>query len=131
MSAIAEIAHLNKVKYGDFKLAMKILFQSFTVESENPTEQVLLESKEQFVVDFQTLMEKYLQSPYVSSRKYKLVIIDFIDQLNSQRELIELLKSGISPDDLKIAAQRLGDKSQSTFSSKKTDKKTKNISKQI
>jgi hypothetical protein len=119
MSATTEITQVNKIKYSDFKLAMKILFQSFTVQAESHAEALHLETKEQFVMDFQVLMEKYLQSPYASSKKYKLAIIDFIDQLNSQREVLELMKSGMTLDDMKLAAKRIGDKSQSTFSSKK------------
>ena len=51
-------------------------------------------------------------------RKNKLELINFLDKLNTQKELLELAKGQTNITDIRKAAKRLGKKSQSAFKTK-------------
>jgi hypothetical protein len=117
MSAITNIDTLNRIKSSDFKVIGKILFEFLAFEWANRDDN-LLQKREELAVDLSQFLNKYLDSEVLKSDKYKLAIIDLIDKLNAQKEIFELAKQGLSESNIKLAAERLANKSQSTFSSK-------------
>jgi hypothetical protein len=60
------------------------------------------------------LLEQYLDET-VLDKQSKLAVVKVLDKMILQKELIELSIQGRSHEDLKIAAERLGKKSQSAF----------------
>jgi len=62
------------------------------------------------------LLEQYLDEAALNKQS-KLAVVKVLDKMILQKELIELSIQGRSNEDLKIAAERLGRKSQSAFGS--------------
>jgi hypothetical protein len=117
MSTALNISQLNKIKEEDFDDLPKMLSASIWLDTESLT-YALLQKKELFVDVMTTFFEKCMELDLLPSREHKVMLIRLIDKLNSQKELLALRNGEINEDDLKIAARRLGKKSQSAFSSK-------------
>lgn len=62
------------------------------------------------------LMEKSLQLNLNMEKDMKLQIMKLLDTINLRKELLEVFENNIEESDLKKASNRLGKKSQSTFS---------------
>jgi hypothetical protein len=60
------------------------------------------------------LLEQYLDETALDNQS-KVAVVKVLDKMILQKELIELSIQGRSIEDLKIAAERLGRKSQSAF----------------
>jgi hypothetical protein len=69
------------------------------------------------ISSFVKLMDKYLELKVID-KKNRIEIINFIDKLNLQKELLDLQKGVSNMKDIKVAAHRLGRKSQSAFLTK-------------
>lgn len=64
------------------------------------------------------LLTKILMNDTGISRNAKLNVVDLLDKINTQKEILEMIKSKVSPEDLLIASKRLSKKSQSAFEMK-------------
>lgn len=62
------------------------------------------------------LMEKSLQLNLNMQKDMKLQIMKLLDAINLRKEILEVFGNDIKESDLKKASNRLGKKSQSTFS---------------
>lgn len=117
MTRIQEIENLNKINHEDFQIVMESMFESLLIKREYKSLEVL-EKKEELLDMFSSFIEKYLEMRFGVSGKNKIQFINLIDKLNLQREALEYSKDKNSYDSLKVAAERLGKKSQSAFSIK-------------
>ena len=117
MAALQEIESINQINEQDLSNVTKIVLESLMIKR-NSKKHSLATKQEEFINIFSSFLEKYLDLEMVSSRQNKIYLINFIDKLNMQKELLELLKGETNVSDIKIAAQRLGRKSQSAFKTK-------------
>jgi hypothetical protein len=116
MTAVKQIEDLNKIKEDEFEDISKLIFESFLIKKEYKSSS-LVEKKEELISLFSGFLEKYIELHFANAQD-KLQVIRFIDKLNMQRELLELKKGETRISDIKLAAQRLGKKSQSAFATK-------------
>jgi len=114
---IVEMESFNKIDKNDFNNIAQMLLKSFLIENHYKNNEVI-DRKEELLISFSSFLEKYLELQFFNSADDKLQLINFIDKLQLQRELLELEKGQNKPSDLKLAAKRLGRKSQSAFESK-------------
>lgn len=117
MTTVQEIEGLNQINQEEFNNVAKIMLDSFLIR-EITKDFSILSKKEELIEIFSSLLEKYLEFEFVDSKESKLYLINFIDKLNMQKELLELSKGKTNIADIKLAAKRLGRKSQSAFKAK-------------
>ena len=117
MTAIQEIRNLNQINQEEIDNISKILLDSFVIKGVYKSNS-LLAKKELLLNAFSDLIEKYIELDFAKSKETKLQLINFMDKLNMQKEFLELSKGETKISDIKLAAQRLGRKSQSAFKSR-------------
>jgi hypothetical protein len=81
------------------------------LQSENTTERY----KEEVLDAFATLLKKILFNDSDMSSEEKLNVISLLAKVNRQQEVLEIIRSKTSAEDLLIASERLSKKSQSAF----------------
>jgi hypothetical protein len=107
-----------------------IPIEAITVDDLNKINSVLLDAlciknihsndsvfsyKEDLINTFSELIKKILfQSPDISDDS-TLTVINLLQKINMQKEILEMIKSKASAEDLIIASERLSKKSQSAF----------------
>ncbi len=107
----------NKIEMHEFDNVARLVFHSFQIHR-NYRSHNFIEKKEELLNHFGQFLEKFLELQFLSSKKDKLELINFIDKMNMQKELLELQKGETNISQIRKAAQRLGAKSQSAFSTK-------------
>lgn len=112
MTLAEEIDKINRISETDVKDLATILLHSFRFSKNDATDS--LKHQDSILSDFIIFLEKYLDEN-VLDQQDKLVVVKILDKINIQKELIELKRQGLSIEDFKIAAERLGKKSQSAF----------------
>jgi hypothetical protein len=118
MTVIEKIEKQNNIEEQEFgQIMSKLVFQSFLVNSNNKSHN-FLDKKEELIIYFTQFLEKYLDLQFISSKKDKLDLINFIDKMNMQRELLELQRNETDISKIQLAGKRLGKKSQSAFITK-------------
>lgn len=114
MSLPLDIQELNIIKQDEIAAISRILFNSFAIVEEKETK-LEIDKKEEslnaFYVYLKSLIDNYQR------KEEKFLIIKILDRLTLQKELLELTKEKMSFLDVKMAAQRLGRKAQSSFGS--------------
>lgn len=127
-AALKKLNKQNNIEASEFDNVSKLLFNSFLLENDK-AKQSELDKKEELIIQFTQLLEKYLELQFLDSKKDKLELINFIDKMNLQKELLEIQRGEISISQIKKAANTLGDKSQSSFSTRRgnASKKTTKI----
>lgn len=113
MPVLQEIKQKDQFSEADLNQVTKIIFYSFSI---NHLEK--FDEQEQLLDYFKIFLKKYLNSNLLTTRKSKVQLINFLDKVNLQKELLELRKGEINIDQIKLAAQSLGKKSQSAFTTK-------------
>lgn len=116
-TVIDKLEQENKIEEQDFDNVARLVFHSFQI-NRNYRSHNFIEKKEELLNHFSQFLEKYLELQFLSSKKDKLDLINFIDKMNMQKELLELQKGETNISQIKKAAQRLGKKSQSAFATK-------------
>lgn len=116
MTAIDTLVKENKLDLRDFDRVTKLVYHSCVIDesNEDDSNQILVK-KEELLSHFGQFLEKYLELEFLSSKKEKLELINFIDKINLQKELLELLKNESHFSQIQKAGQKLGKKSQSAF----------------
>lgn len=118
MNAIEKIKKQNSIDETEFDGMSKLMFQSFQINKSDYKSENYIAKKGELISSFTQFLEKYLELHFLSSKVEKLVLINFIDKMNMQKELLELQKGNTKMSDIKIAGNRLGKKSQSAFETK-------------
>ncbi|MBS1532785.1 MAG: hypothetical protein JSU01_20955 [Bacteroidetes bacterium] len=117
MTTVEKIEDLNQIGQEEFYNVVKMLYNSFLINRKYSSSSYVIK-KEKLIDSFSLFLEQYLELQFVSSKQSKLDLINFIDKLNMQKELLEIASGEANMNDIKIAAQRLGKKSQSAFEMK-------------
>ena len=117
MEVIEKLEQQNTIEEWEFDQMSKIVFQSFLIHR-NYKSHNLLDKKEELISYFTQFLEKYLELQFLSSKKEKLELINFIDKMNMQKELLELQRNETDLVQIKLAGKSLGRKSQSAFATK-------------
>ncbi|MEI9918545.1 MAG: hypothetical protein WDO14_07060 [Bacteroidota bacterium] len=107
-----EIDKINRIGETDVKDLAAILLHSLSIKKDNPVES--LKHQDSILNKLISFLEKCLDENLLNNQD-KLLVVKVLDKLNLQKELIELKLQGQSIENLKIAAERLGKKSQSAF----------------
>jgi len=118
MNAIEKIKKQNSIDKTEFDCMSKLMFQSFQINNNDYKSENYITKKEELLSSFTQFLEKYLELHILNTKMEKLVIINFIDKMNMQKELLELQKGNTKMVDIQNAANRLGKKSQSAFETK-------------
>jgi hypothetical protein len=116
-SVLEKFEQQNTIEEQDFDKMFKLVFHSLLI-NRNYKSHNLLDKKEELIIYFTQFLEKYLELQFLSSKKDKLQLINFIDKMNMQKELLELQRNETDITQIKLAGQRLGRKSQSAFITK-------------
>jgi len=74
-----------------------------------------LSFKEDIINDYIKIIEKFLVSNFIESDILKVKLIDFVNRLNTQKEILEVITNKRSQSDLEAIAFRLGERAQSAF----------------
>ena len=114
LQAVKEYSQINDEELHEIT---KIMFDSFVIHGSYKSSS-FVSKKEIMISLFTDLIEQYLKLNFSGSRDRKLQLINFISKLNMQKELLELASKEANLEDIQIAAERLGRKSQSAFESK-------------
>lgn len=114
---IENLEQKNTIDEQDLDKISKLVFHSFLI-NRNYKSHNFLDKKEELLIQFTQFLEKYLELQFLSSKKDKLELINFIDKMNMQKELLELQKNETNILNIKTAGQSLGRKSQSAFKTK-------------
>lgn len=101
----------------EFNNVADILLESFLIKNHGKNDDEI-DKKEELLNLFSTLLQKYLEMRFLKSSADKLQLISFIDKLQLQKELLALENGQNKLPDLRLAAKRLGRKSQSAFENK-------------
>jgi hypothetical protein len=109
--------NINIIDEGDLKKISTALIQSVLIKRAYKKGSVI-SYKEDMLDSLAALLTKILINDSGISREAKLNVIDLLDKINTQKEVLAMLKSKASPEDLLIASKRLSQKSQSAFGSK-------------
>ncbi len=117
MIVLDKLEQQNNIEEQEFERMSKLVFQSFLIRRDYKSDN-LLTKKEELITHFTQFLEKYLELQFLSSKKDKLEFINFIDKMNTQKELLELQRNEIDMIQIKLAGKSLGMKSQSAFSTK-------------
>ncbi len=117
MSILAQLEQKNKIEEQDFDKVSKLVFQSFTLNNKRKSLSNL-HKKEDLIDSYTHFLKQYLELEFLSSKDDKLELINFIDKMNTQKELLALMRDETSLEKIKADANRLGNKSQSAFSTK-------------
>ncbi|HVW12867.1 MAG TPA: hypothetical protein VHB54_03545 [Mucilaginibacter sp.] len=117
MTTLEKIEDLNQIDQEEFYKLVKMVYNSFLINRKY-TSSSYVTKKEKLINSFSTFLEQYLELQFAGSKQSKLDFINFIDKLNMQKELLEIASGEANMNDIKIAAQRLGKKSQSAFEMK-------------
>lgn len=117
MTTLEKYENENMLEEQDFDKVSKLMFQSFLVKGGYKNHD-FLDKKEELISYFTQFLEKYLELQFLSSKKDKLSIIDFIDKMKLQKELVELKKNETTREEIEKAGKSLGRKSQSAFEEK-------------
>lgn len=117
MTVLQEIKSLNKINQKEFETVSRIVSESLMIIGKNENHSQIAQ-KEELIRIFSSFLEKYLEMQFVNSNENKLYLINFIDKLNMQKELLELIRGETKISGIKSASQRLGRKSQSAFKTK-------------
>ncbi len=112
-----EIEDFNKINKREFNNITDLLLESFLLNQHYKNKDII-DKKEELLTFFSAFLQKYLEIEFFKSSAEKLQLINFIDKLQLQRELLELEKGQNKLSDIKLAAKKLGRKSQSAFESK-------------
>ena len=106
--------NLNFIDENDFTKISAALIESVLFKRAYKKDSVIT-YKEDMLDSLAALLRKMLVGGSHISKDTKLNLIDLLDKVNTQKELLEIIKSKVSPEDLLIASQRLSKKSQSAF----------------
>ena len=117
MTVLEKLEKQNTIEEQEFDRMSKFVFNSFLI-NRNYKSHNYLNKKEEMIISFTQFLEKYLELQFLSSKKDKLELINFIDKINMQKELVELQRNEISILQIRLAGKRLGKKSQSAFIAK-------------
>ena len=116
-TVLDKLEQQNTIDEQDFDKMSKLVFHSFLINRSYKSHS-FLDKKDELLNYFTQFLEKYLELQFLSSKKDKLELINFIDKMNMQRELLELQRNETDMTQIKTAGQQLGRKSQSAFKSK-------------
>lgn len=114
MIAVESIGELNTIKVEDLNEINPVLFDAFHIDDINLGESIT-KDKLEWLNGFADVLKKIFFRDSTLSDDSKLVIIKLLDKINTQRDILEMIISKTSPEDLLIASERLSKKSQSAF----------------
>lgn len=110
MTFIEEIENTCHITHADVDHLAKILSRSISGVKNNS-----FEHQSRMISELILFLETSLGEEILNMED-KLVVVKILDKIQFQREVIEMKLNGLSIEDLKVAAERLGKKSQSAFS---------------
>lgn len=101
----------------DFQRIVAKMVSSLKVR-EHYVDKIEVEAHHTLISSFRTLLEAMLQIDQAQSREDKLMLIKVISQTKRHQEQLDLASGQITLEDIKVAGERLGRKSQSAFETK-------------
>jgi hypothetical protein len=107
----------NRIDIEEFENISKILYSTVSLNSAT-MDITNLDKRKELLIYYSEFLNKLLIANFDYSSKIKLELIDFIDKLNHQRELLELITRETKIEDVKKAGKHLAKKSQSAFKNK-------------
>jgi hypothetical protein len=110
MTLIEEIENTCRISHSDVDHLLTVLIRSISGAKNNS-----FERQNRMISELILFLEKYLGEE-ILNMKDKVMVVKILDKIQLQREVIEMKLKGLSIEDLKVAAERLGKKSQSAFS---------------
>ena len=114
MTAIKTIEKINKINDDEFLQVNNKVFQFFIVDNKNQ-KSATLEKKDELLAFYADLLKKCLEMNLPESKQDKLTFINFIDKLNMQRKLLEVMLDKKKATQLQMVSKRFGRKAQSAF----------------
>lgn len=111
-----KIDKLNKIAEEKFNALSSKIFQSFLLNKSSSLKAI--ENKDALINSFVIFLNKYIETDLIKSNKEKMDFLNLIDNLNLQKELLQLRRKELTMSDVKKAGTRLGKKSQSAFKNK-------------
>jgi hypothetical protein len=111
---ILDTENINIIDENDLKKISTVLIESVLIKSVYKKESVI-SYKEDMLESISALLTKILANDTGMSTEAKLNLINLLDKINTQKEILEIIRSKVSAEDLLIASERLGKKSQSAF----------------
>lgn len=111
---ILDTENINIIDENDKKKISTVLIESVLIKKVYKKESVI-SYKEDMLDSISTLLTKILANDSGMSTEAKLNLIHLLDKINTQKEVLEMIRSKVSAEDLLIASERLGKKSQSAF----------------
>ena len=119
-TTLSDINSLNKVDKNEIDHISHVLYYCMRFEnSDIKNNNIAIKPK--LIAQLKKILEDILSTDYLSAKEEKVRIIKLIDKLNQQEAAVELAIG--NRQNLKVAAERLGRKSQSAFNSPKSRKK--------
>ncbi len=113
---LEKFTETGKIAQEEVVSISNIILNAFSSNHHKKISPASANKKEQLIDTFSDLIEKIMDVS--NSHQEKLVLINFLDKLNHQKEILEILSGERKIDDIKLASQRLGKKSQSAFEEK-------------
>ena len=93
-----------------------IILNAFSPNHQKKISPKSANKKERLIDSYSEFIEKIMDVS--NSRQEKLTLINFLDKLNHQKEVLEILSGERKIYDIKKASERLGKKAQSAFETK-------------
>lgn len=112
MTLVEEIEHTCHISHADVDNLATILIRSISGMKNNSPES--FEHQNWIISEFISFLKKYLDEEILNTED-KLVVVKILDKIQLKKEVIEMKLKGLSIEELKVAAERLGKKSQSAF----------------
>ncbi len=111
---LSTVENLNIIDEDDLTKISNAIIESVLIKRVYKQDSVI-SYKEDMLDSLAELLKKILFNDTHISKETKLNVICLLDKVNTQKELLEMIRSKVSPEDLLIASQRLSKKSQSAF----------------
>jgi|ERR1700733_6914522 hypothetical protein len=111
---ISDTENINIIDEDDLAKMSTALIESVLIKKVYKKESII-SYKEDMLDSIGALLTKILVNDSGMSREAKLNVINLLDKINTQKEVLELIRSRVSAEDLLIASERLSKKSQSAF----------------
>lgn len=115
MEVLEKYTEQSKIKQESLRAVISSIIDSTEIIQSNSSS-LTYENKVDLLHEIILFLERLLALDKFEKSSQNLEIIDILDKLLFRKEILENLMNNTSAEDLKVAGQRLGKKSQSAFS---------------
>lgn len=114
MNATQEISRqVNRFNQQEIEAASAILFDSFYLDEKKVNGSKNVEEQIFFLENFIHYLNRLLKSSHVTTAEQRVTLLKTIAKLTLQKEVMEVRSGKVKFENLQIAAERMGKKSQS------------------